>query len=86
MNGHPQVRNLAILNWKECEWRKILVLQSCLAELQNMWQKVQNDQGLEGKLENKCRKAYYIKPWGSAPYLYNKECLQNKQPAQQTYD
>lgn len=29
---------------------------------------------------------YYIKPWGSAPYLYNRERLQNKQLAQQSYD
>lgn len=47
---------------------------------------MQNDQELERKLENKGIKTYYIKPWGSAPYLYNREWLQNKQPAQQRYD
>lgn len=47
---------------------------------------MQNDQELERKLENKGIETYYIKPWGSAPYLYNREWLQNKQPAQQRYD
>lgn len=83
MDGHPLVKNPAILL---VNGTNFLCYKNSLAELQNMWRKVQDDQGLERKLENKGIKTYYIKPWGSAPYLYNRECLQNKQPAQQRYD